>query len=307
MQVVCATNICKSFRSIFSSKKVLHHVSLTIEQGEVFGILGPNGAGKTTLMSVFSTLIRPDCGTLEILGFNALKDTHAIRERINISSGNPNFPWSLTVKENLRHSAMLYGLYGHNLTRSVEEAMEAFELIPYADSKFETLSTGLKQRFSLAKSILNRPRLLFLDEPTTGLDPEMAIKTRSLIKRIYQEQEMTVVLTTHYMPEAEELCDRIAFMREGRVISLGTPQELKSRLKLGERMTIEYRGDIDLEKLRSIAGVMELRISSGRVEVVFDRYGRALSKIIRVFEGAEILDIAIDQPDLEDVFLELAR
>lgn len=141
------------------------------------------------------------------------KKTHAVRERINISSGNPNFPWSLTVRENLNHSAMLYGLYGRDLARSVDEAISAFELEAHADSKFETLSTGTKQRVSLAKSILNRPEILFLDEPTSGLDPDMALKTRALIKKIYQEQEITVVLTTHYMPEAEELCDRIAFLR----------------------------------------------------------------------------------------------
>ncbi|MGC9515099.1 ATP-binding cassette domain-containing protein [Methanocrinis sp.] len=307
MPAVRADKICKSFRGLFAKKEVLHQVSLSIEMGEVFGILGPNGAGKTTLVSIFSTLIRPDCGSLEILGRDAMKKTHAIRERINISSGNPNFPWSLTVRENLNHSAMLYGLYGRDLRRAVDEAVSAFELEPHADSKFETLSTGTKQRVSLAKSILNRPEILFLDEPTSGLDPDMAMKTRSLIKKIYQEQEITVVLTTHYMPEAEELCDRIAFLREGRLIALGSPGELKRALKIGDRIFVEYEGELDPTMLRIIPGVMEVRPSPGRVEIVFDRSERAVSRIIKAFEGADILDIGVDQPDLEDVFLELAR
>lgn len=307
MPAVRADKICKSFRGLFSKKEVLHQVSLSIEEGEVFGILGPNGAGKTTLMSIFSTLIRPDCGSLEILGRDAMKKTHAIRERINISSGNPNFPWSLTVRENLNHSAMLYGLYGRDLRRAVDQAVSAFELEPHADSKFETLSTGTKQRVSLAKSILNRPEILFLDEPTSGLDPDMAMKTRSLIKKIYEEQEITVVLTTHYMPEAEELCDRIAFLREGRLIALGSPGDLKRALKIGDRIFVEYEGELDPTMLRIIPGVMEVRPSPGRVEIVFDRSERTVSRIIKAFQGADILDIGIDQPDLEDVFLELAR
>jgi ABC-2 type transport system ATP-binding protein len=307
MMALRAEKICKSFRGLFKKKEVLHEVSLSIEEGEIFGILGPNGAGKTTLMSIFSTLIRPDCGVLEVFGLDAQKKTHVIRERINISSGNPNFPWSLTVRENLNHSAMLYGLYGQNLTKSVDEAISAFELEAFADSKFETLSTGTKQRVSLAKSILNRPEILFLDEPTSGLDPDMALKTRALIKKIYQEQEITVVLTTHYMPEAEELCDRIAFLREGSMIALGTPGELKRALKIGHRIFVRYDGDLDLVRLRMIPGVMDVRASAGRVEMVFDHSERAVSSIIKAFEGADILDIGIDQPDMEDVFLELAR
>ncbi len=307
MPALRAEKICKSFRGLFTKKEVLHEVSLSIEEGEVFGILGPNGAGKTTLMSIFSTLIRPDCGHLEVLGLDALQKTHAVRERINISSGNPNFPWSLTVRENLNHSAMLYGLYGRNLARSVDEAVAAFELEPHVSSKFETLSTGLKQRVSLAKSILNRPKILFLDEPTSGLDPDMAMKTRALIQKIYEEQDITVVLTTHYMPEAEELCDRIAFLREGSLIALGTPGELKRALKIGHRIFVEYEGDLDPVKLRIIPGVMDVRQSPGRVEMVFDHSERAVSRIIKAFAEADILDIGIDQPDLEDVFLELAR
>jgi ABC-2 type transport system ATP-binding protein len=135
----------------------------------------------------------------------------------------------------------------------------------------------------------------------------MAMKTRALIHRIYQEEKITVVLTTHYMPEAEELCDRIAFLREGKLIALGTPGELKRALKIGDRIFIDYEGEIDPMCLRIIPGVMDVRHSRGRVEVVFDRTEGTLGGIIRAFVGVEILDMGLEKPDLEDVFLELAR
>jgi len=162
--------VCKSYQSLFGhSTMVLKDISLDIDAGEIFGLLGPNGSGKTTLISIFSTLIYPEQGQLRIMGQDAKRDRDRIRKLINISSAKPNFPWSLTVKENLRHYGMLYGLHGSILAKTVEDQIDAFELGEYQDMKFEDLSTGLKQRLSLAKAMLNRPRLLFLDEPTTAL------------------------------------------------------------------------------------------------------------------------------------------
>ena len=307
MMAVDAKKISKSFRSLLKKKDVLKDITLSIDDGEIFGILGPNGAGKTTLIAIFSTLIYPDSGSLQVLGLDAFRDTEKIRKLINISSGNPNFPWSLTVRENLRHSAMLYGLHGLDLKRAVDEAMALFELEDYGDTKFENLSTGLKQRVSLAKSMLNSPRLLFLDEPTSGLDPEMSIKTRAMIRRIHDEQGITVILSTHHMQEAEELCDRIAFLRSGQVIALGTSQELKQRLKLGNRIFIRSNDEVDVAVIRRIPGVMDVKVSSDFVEIVFSGTGELVSKIIKVFAKSDILDIRMEQPDLEDVFLELAR
>lgn len=220
---VQAKGICKSYKSLFgSAKTVLEGISLDIDRGEIFGLLGPNGSGKTTLISIFSTLIYPEKGSLSILGLNARRDRGEIRKIINISTAKPNFPWSLTVRENLVHYGMLYGLYGLGLNRTVEDQIDAFELGEYRDVKFENLSTGLKQRLSLAKAMLNHPSLLFLDEPTTGLDPDMSAKTHDLIRRIHDEEGISVIMSTHYMPEAELLCDRIAFLRKGRVAALDT-------------------------------------------------------------------------------------
>ena len=160
---VQARGICKRYKSLFgSAKTVLKGISLDVDKGEIFGLLGPNGSGKTTLISIFSTLIYPEEGSLSIMGLNARRDRGEIRKIINISTAKPNFPWSLTVRENLVHYSMLYGLYGHSLNRTVEDQIDAFELGEYRDVKFENLSTGLKQRLSLAKAMLNHPRILFL-------------------------------------------------------------------------------------------------------------------------------------------------
>lgn len=305
---VQAEGICKSYKSLFGSRSIiLRDISLDIDTDEIFGLLGPNGSGKTTLISIFSTLIYPDRGSLNILGLDGRKDMDEIRKRINISTAKPNFPWSLSVKENLRHYAMLYGMYGPELTRTVNDLIDAFELGEYRDMKFEDLSTGLKQRLSLAKAMLNQPQLLFLDEPTTGLDPEIAIKTRQLIRRIHKEQGIAIVMSTHYMPEAEMLCDRIAFLRKGEIVALDTPQNLKNQLKLGERVVVTYNGQADIEALGNVPGVMDLRSSPGIAEITVDKSADSLDRIIKIFSNAHIRDISIKEPDLEDVFLELAR
>jgi ABC-2 type transport system ATP-binding protein len=164
---VDARGICKSYKSFFGrGSEVLKDISLQVEPGEIFGLLGPNGSGKTTLVSIFSTLIFPDRGRLRVLGLEAEKNRTKIRSQINFSTAKPNFPWSLTVSESLRHYGMLYGMYGSQLSRAIDESIAAFELEEQRKMKFEDLSTGMKQRLSLAKAMLNRPRLLLLDEPT---------------------------------------------------------------------------------------------------------------------------------------------
>ena len=210
--------------------RALQGISLSVEKGEIFGVLGPNGAGKTTLLNIIATLLIPEAGTVDILGLSALSQPKAVRTRMNLCSGNANFAWSLTIRENLRFYGMLYGLSSSAREKKLEELITAFGLEPYADRRFDEVSTGTKQRMALAKSIINDPELLLLDEPTVGMDPDIALKVRRYIMDYHKRTGCTILLTTHYMPEAEMLCRRIAFVRDGQVRALGTPAELRQKL-----------------------------------------------------------------------------
>ncbi|MBP1700807.1 MAG: transporter, ATP-binding protein, partial [Deltaproteobacteria bacterium] len=178
---ISAEGIFKTFRSGWWKKRqreALKGVDLRIEEKEIFGILGPNGAGKTTLLSILCTLLLPDRGSVRILGMDGLSAGHQIRKRVNMVSGNANFLWSLTVKENLHYYGMLYGLTGKEREKKVETLIDIFNLADHRNIPFDELSTGTKQRLSLAKSLINDPEVLFLDEPTVGLDPDVSIRIR---------------------------------------------------------------------------------------------------------------------------------
>ncbi len=227
-------NVSKTFyRGVLKRKrtKALDNVSLEIKKGELFGVLGPNGAGKTTLLNILSTLLFPDEGSVRILGKDIFRDHENIRNRLNMSSGNPNFPWSFTVEEILYFYGMLYGLKRNYLKKKIEDCIEWFGLEEFRKKRFDELSTGTKQKLSLAKSLLNDPEILFLDEPTVGLDPDIAYRIRNFIRTLHREKEITIILTTHYMHEAETMCERIAFINKGKIVALGTIDDLKAQVK----------------------------------------------------------------------------
>lgn len=227
-EVVSIKNVYKTFPN---GAKAVQGLSLDIRKGEIFGVLGPNGAGKTTLLNMISTLLLPDEGEIWILGESVLRAPNRIRSQMNFCSGHANFAWSLTVRENLRFYALLYGLRAPAREQKIEALIQAFDLVSFADRRFDEVSTGTKQRMALAKSLLNDPAVLLLDEPTVGLDPDIALRVRQYIVQYHRKSGCTVILTTHYMQEAQELCERIAFVREGRVLALGTPDELKAKVK----------------------------------------------------------------------------
>ncbi len=228
--VLAARGLCKTYPDTQSKGvvKALDHLDLTVREGEILGILGPNGAGKTTCLNTLATLLLPDAGEIEIFGLKSIpKNFNTVRSWINMSSGYPNYAFSLTVEENLKFYGRLYGLRGAALQRKVDEAASLFELQSYARRKFDELSSGTKQRLSLAKSLLNDPKILFLDEPTIGLDPDVSLKTREIILDILRKRRMTVLLTSHNMDEVESMCERVAFIQKGRIIKLAAVNELK--------------------------------------------------------------------------------
>lgn len=303
MHAVEAVGVSKHFRTGGGVKHALSNVSINIEQGSIHGILGPNGAGKTTLISILSTLATQDSGSVKVFGHDAQRERARIKNLVNISSGNPNFPWSLTVCENLRYYAMLYGQAPHERERSINEVISLLELEEHRDVRFEALSTGTKQRLSLAKALLNSPKLLFLDEPTMGLDPDISQKTRGTISRIHRERDITIVMTTHYMREAEQLCERIAFLRGGRLIADAPPGELKKRVRIGDVIRIRFEGAVD-KRVFTLPGVLECVLGEGEAKLIVHDPA-ALDPVIRCFP--KITDICMTQPDLEDVFLEFAK
>jgi ABC-2 type transport system ATP-binding protein len=306
-----ARDVTKTFRSGWLRRRetaALRGATLTVERGAIFGLLGPNGAGKTTLLSILATLLVPDGGRVHVLGLDVVREAPALRRRINMASGRPSFLWSLRVEEIIAFYGRLYGLSGARLRRRVGALIEQYELTEYRRAQYSELSTGLKQRVALAKALVNDPELLFLDEPTLGLDPDVSVRVRSHIAALRREQGMTIVLTTHYMREADELCDEIGFIKAGRILARGTPDGLKRQIGLGDVVALK----LDPPRLAWLAeapGVLRVSESDGWLELTVDEAEKRVPELLRALlaEGVVVRNVQVREPDLEDVFVELAR
>jgi ABC-2 type transport system ATP-binding protein len=306
-----ARDVTKTFRSGWLRRRETHAlrgVSLAVPRGAIWGLLGPNGAGKTTLLSILATLLTPDGGSVTVLGHDVLREAAALRHRLNMASGRPSFLWSLRVDEIIAFYGRLYGLYGAALRRRVDELVALCELVPFRRVQYSELSTGLKQRVALAKSLVNDPELLFLDEPTLGLDPDVSGRVRQHIARLRREQGITIVLTTHYMREAEELCDEIAFIKAGRILARGTPGELKRQIRLGEVIALKL-DPAAVPWLAEAPGVLRCAEADGWVECTVDEAEKRLPELLRALhaDGVVVKNVQVREPDLEEVFVELAK
>ncbi len=312
MKVVEVNGLFKYLSSGFigrTQKGILRGISLSVEKGEFFGILGSKRAGKTALLSILSTLLFPDRGSVRVLGMDVVKEGEKIRKRINMSDDNVNFPSGLTVFENLNFYAMLYGLSGKDKRNRMEEAIEAFELKDYRNVPFDRLSVGTKRRFCLAKSLLNTPELLLLDEPTMGLDPDISIGIRKEVNRIYKEKNITIILTTQYMKEAEELCTGLAFLKDGMIITKGFPKEVRRNLKVGDVIKITFSGSLLTSSVQALPGVINCSIVEDCLAVTVDNKRKRLQEILGFLRrgGTHIKEVSFADSDLEDIHLELAR
>jgi ABC-2 type transport system ATP-binding protein len=290
-------------------KEALRGVDFSVPEGVLWGILGPNGAGKTTMLSIMANLLKPEEGLVRILGEGFRTRSMAILRRINFSSGHANFLWSLSVRENLEYFAMLYGLPGNRRKRKIEELLDLFELEEFAGVRFDELSTGTKQKLSLAKSLVNDPVLLFLDEPTVGLDPDVARRVRESVQRIHREKGVTILMSTHNMKEAEILCEKIAFLKEGIIKAFGSPRDLKEELRLGDTITVFFRGSLSALFLQRLQGVYDFEVSDSSCRILVDDHRKRLPQILDFFMCKKVLitDLRIQEVDLEEVFIALAR
>ena len=289
--------------------EALKGVNLTVPAGVFWGILGPNGAGKTTFLSILSSLLTPEEGEVRILGRDVRTDSMELRRRINLSSGHANFLWSLTVRENLEYYSMLYGLSKTDRQKKLEELFHLFDLSPFARVRFEELSTGTKQKLSLAKALLNDPELLLLDEPTVGLDPDVARRIRELVQKLHREKGTTILMTTHNMKEAEALCEEVAFIRGGMIKARGRPQDLKRDLRLGDTIVVTFRGTLPSSSLEGLDGIYGLQCSDSSCRILVDDHRERLSQILDRLTGAKVAihDLRIQESDLEDVFIAFAK
>jgi ABC-2 type transport system ATP-binding protein len=313
MKAISIKGIHKTYPANRRGKAVhaLKGIDLEVEQGTIFCILGPNGAGKTTLISILTTLLFPDEGSGTIYGFDLLRQRNRIREIVNVTSGNANFTDSFSVVENLNYYAMLYGISKALRKAKIEALLEMFELGPFRHIPFNQLSTGLKQRLALSKSLINDPQILFLDEPTIGLDPQISESIRRELKEINRREGITIMLTTHQMDEAEFLSDRIIFLRQGEIIAEGKGEELKRGIRLGDRIKIQYAGPpFSPGHLSSLEGILQIEVRDNEITVRVDDRRKRLNSLLRTLMSEEDLivkDVKILEPDLEDVFLELAK
>ena len=290
-------------------------VDLQIQRGEIFGLLGPNGAGKSTTIRMLCTLLEPTSGSAQVNGFDVVKQANDVRRSLGtVLAGERSIYWKLTGRENLEYFAALYHIPQAVTKKRVDELLERMELRERANELVEKYSTGMRQRIAIAKALLARPPILLLDEPTLGLDPQAARNLRELIATLKQEGH-TILLTTHYMEEADQLSDRIGIIDTGKVIALDTPAGLKRRIEQKEVIKLEVTGwHDDLgDKIRSISGIENLmarRQGEADLWEVNMQAHNSRTAIPRIVEhisgnGTRLVNMNIVKPSLEDVFIHL--
>jgi ABC-2 type transport system ATP-binding protein len=298
------------------SKKLvaLDNVNLTIYKGELFGLLGPNGAGKTTLIKILTTLLAPTSGKASVAGFDVYKQADHIRNHINMVSGGETSGYGLlTVQENLWMFSQFYGIDSKTANQRIKRLLEIVDMTDRAGTKCSDLSTGLRQKMNIIRGFMTDPEILFLDEPTLGLDVGASRDVRKFIASWVQEdQQRTVLLTTHYMVEADELCNRVAIINKGKVLACDTPAALKRNLRKDAIFTIEVNseGPFTVDSLRRIAGVTRVDQSDedgfSKLEIVL-KDEAVLSSVIDEFGSLKlrIQNLQKREATLEDVFVAL--
>ncbi len=305
----------KTTKGIFRKKRetveAVRGISFEVDSGELFGLVGPNGAGKTTTIKMLTTLLTPTSGTARVLGLDIVKDVVAIRRRIGIIfGGERGLYYRVSGRENLRYFADLYGVPISKRETRVSDLLELVGLADRADDRVEGYSRGMKQRLHIAKGLINDPEVIFMDEPTIGLDPEAARDTRSMIKGLV-EQGKTILLTTHYMFEADQLCRRIGVISRGQIVALDTPSALKRFVKDTTVIEVEAFGvaDADLAAIRQRGDVTAVNANlEGERQVVriqTPRGSELIPEVTRLFGSAKIFDVRMKEPTLEDAYLKL--
>jgi ABC-2 type transport system ATP-binding protein len=320
---VSVTNLAKTFRNRGGEPiRAVDGISFSVEEGELFSLLGPNGASKTTTISMVSGLIQPSGGTIEINGHSLRDDPIAARRQIGVVPQEVALYPRLSARVNLEFFGRMYGLSGRMLHRRVDELLEFVELSDRAGDRVENFSGGMKRRVNIAAGLIHAPRILYMDEPTVGVDPQSRRRILDLIAHLKDEQGIAIIYTTHLMEEAEELSDRVGIIDHGRLIAVGTQEELTAQVAEQDRVEIDLeQGDeagLFLERLRTLAGVSaaefeRVPVAAGhpagtnRVVALAANGRTVLAPIVDLAGkvGAGIVSIRLEEPNLESVFLAL--
>ena len=306
--IVSIKNLKKYFHSKHDLVKAVDGVDLEVYTGAVFGFLGPNGAGKTTTLRVLTTLMVPDSGEVTVAGLDVVRHPDQVRRKIGYVSQAGGADHSATGKENLVLQGQLYGLSTPTATARAKELIGLLELSEFSDRIVSTYSGGQRRRLDVALGLMNKPIVLFLDEPTTGLDPQNRANLWVQIRKL-KEEGTTIFLTTHYLEEADALCDTIAIIDNGKIVAMGTPQELKKQVA-GECITISIEDQVNkaaelIDVLSQADYIREINADGEYLRLYVDEGATAITEVIHILEKQKIIlkTITLSAPSLDDVFL----
>jgi ABC-2 type transport system ATP-binding protein len=299
--VIDVRDLTRKFRELVA----VDTLNFTVEQGEVFGLLGPNGAGKTTTLSMLCTILKPTSGTAIVNGYDITEHPSQVRRSIGIVFQEPSIDDRLTGRENLEMHADLYGVPKREQRKRIENVLELVELHDKADLLMRTYSGGMRRRLEIARGFIHYPKVLFLDEPTLGLDPQTRGHIWTYISELSEREGITIILTTHYMEEADNLCDRVAIIDYGKIVALDEPDRLKEALE-GDIISVKTDAMKQLSaKLIGVGWVKESREENGQLKLVVKDGNAALPRVVEIAasSGIHIDSMSIHEPTLEDVFL----
>lgn len=299
--VIIVKNLTKSFNGFVAVNKI----SFSVKEGEIFGFLGPNGAGKTTTINMLATLLNPSSGESTINGFDISSMRDEVRRSIGIVFQDPALDDQLTGRENLVFHSMLYGLDKNSMNKKIDEVLKLVDLADKADIIVRKYSGGMKRRLEIARGLIHNPKVLFLDEPTLGLDAQTRRHIWDYIKDLNKTKKMTIMLTTHYMEEADYLCDRVAIIDKGEIITKGSPSSLKNSLG-GDVITLELKkGDKFVKNCLKHRWIKKISQHNGSVTLTVTKAETKIPKLIDLARdcGVSIQSVNLRKPSLEDVFL----
>ncbi|MGB3459870.1 MAG: ATP-binding cassette domain-containing protein [Halobacteriota archaeon] len=304
MQVIEVTDLTKRFNSNGISVAAVDQITFTVEEREIFALLGPNGAGKTTLIKILTTLLKPTSGMAKVAGFDVSKEKEKVRASIGIVFQEPALDRRLTGRENLDFHARMYGIKRGERERRVAESLKLVELEEKADIVVDKYSGGMNRRLELARGFIHHPKVLFLDEPTLGLDTQTRRRTWDYIKDLNEREGVTIVLTTHYMEEAEYLCDRVGIIDQGKIIVLDSPRKLMDLIG-SDLVTLELNTPNAAAIFETLDFVTDVQEHNGFVTLKMERADLRIPTLMEHAResGLEIKSVNMRKPSLEDVFL----